>query len=99
MTLDTDRGLLFDVRENVFWTTINRPHRSNAMKESVLSRIAAGVQAAASNPAIRAIALTGSGDRTFCASRAPGRPGNVVTEMFRVFDTAIVAPCDLSASK
>jgi len=95
----TDQPVLHDVRGHVFWITINRPGRGNAINQEVTSGISAGVEAAMANDAIRAIVLTGAGDRTFCAGgdlkptedgapfkADPARPGNMVTDMFRVIE-------------
>jgi enoyl-CoA hydratase/carnithine racemase len=46
---------------------INRPEARNALNQAVLSGIGGGVEAANADPAVRAIVITGTGDRAFCA--------------------------------
>ena len=56
---------------------INRPERRNALNEDVCRLLAAGIDAAESDPAIRAIVITGAGDKAFCAGgdMKPGADG------------------------
>lgn len=51
----------------VQWITINRPERRNAMNEHVIESINAGIVAAEADADCRAIVLTGTGDKAFCA--------------------------------
>jgi len=46
---------------------INRPEARNAMNAAVIAGIGQGVEEADADPAVRAIVLTGTGDRAFCA--------------------------------
>ena len=46
---------------------INRPEARNALNQAVLAGIGGGVEAADADPAVRAIVITGTGDRAFCA--------------------------------
>jgi methylglutaconyl-CoA hydratase len=59
--------VLIEQRGPVQWIAINREERRNAMNEAVIDGIASGLTQAASNPAIRAVVLTGAGERAFCA--------------------------------
>jgi len=59
--------VLIDRRGHTLWITINRPERRNAINESVIEGIKAGVLQAAADPSVRAIVLTGTGDKAFCA--------------------------------
>jgi enoyl-CoA hydratase/carnithine racemase len=54
-------------KESSLWVTITREERRNAITSEVLEAIAAAVKQAQSDPSIRAIVLTGAGDRAFCA--------------------------------
>ena len=54
-------------RGAVYWITIDREARRNALNEQVVARIAQGIAAATQDAACRAIVLTGVGDRAFCA--------------------------------
>jgi methylglutaconyl-CoA hydratase len=53
--------------ENVVRITINRPTRRNALNPDVIGAIETAIRAAAADRSIRAIVLTGTGDRAFCA--------------------------------
>jgi len=47
--------------------TIDRPERRNALNEEVCLAIAAAIDAAEATPGCRAVVLTGSGEKAFCA--------------------------------
>lgn len=49
------------------WITINRPERRNALNEKVALAIQAALDEAEGDRDVRAIVLTGSGDKAFCA--------------------------------
>lgn len=59
--------VLVEARGAVLWITINREERRNAMNDAVVEGIAAGLTRASEDAAIRAVVLTGVGDRAFCA--------------------------------
>lgn len=59
--------VLVERRGAVVWITINRPQRRNALNESVASGIAAALDEAEANAEVRAVVLTGAGDKAFCA--------------------------------
>jgi enoyl-CoA hydratase/carnithine racemase len=59
--------VLVEARGRVLWITINRPEKRNAINEGVIRRIHEAVAQAPRNPALRAIVLTGAGDKAFCA--------------------------------
>ncbi len=67
--------VLLEVRGQVQWITINRPEKRNAINAGVIAGIRAGLRAAQADPAVRAIVLTGAGDKAFCAGAdlAPGK--------------------------
>lgn len=69
--------VLTERRGRVQWLTINRPDRRNALNDAVLAGLAAGLQAAMADREVRAIVLTGAGDRAFCAGGdlQPGADG------------------------
>lgn len=62
--IDTVR---LEPRDAVYWITIDREARRNALNETVVARIAAGIEAAIADKACRAIVLTAAGERAFCA--------------------------------
>jgi enoyl-CoA hydratase/carnithine racemase len=49
------------------WLTIDREERRNALNESVVDGLRAGLADAEVTPAIRAVVITGAGDKAFCA--------------------------------
>ncbi len=49
------------------WITINREERRNALNTQVVDGIREAAVAAAADPAVRAIVLTGAGGKAFCA--------------------------------
>jgi methylglutaconyl-CoA hydratase len=51
----------------VQWITINREERRNAMNDAVVFGIMDGLTSATADPDIRAVVLTGAGNRAFCA--------------------------------
>jgi methylglutaconyl-CoA hydratase len=59
--------LLVEKRGAVQWITINREARRNAMNDNVMFGIMDALSAAATDADIRAVVLTGSGNRAFCA--------------------------------
>jgi len=59
--------VLIEKRGMVQWITINREERRNAMNDVVTDMIAAGLAAASADPEVRAVVLTGAGDKAFCA--------------------------------
>lgn len=51
----------------VQWITINREERRNALNEEVVRTIDRGIQQAVDGGEVRAIVITGAGDKAFCA--------------------------------
>jgi len=54
-------------RGQALWLTIDRAERRNALNGNVISGLYAGVSSVAQSPDIRAIVITGAGDKAFCA--------------------------------
>jgi enoyl-CoA hydratase/carnithine racemase len=54
-------------RGNVLVLRINRPEARNALNSAVMAGVGKGITDAESDPDIRAVVLTGTGDRAFCA--------------------------------
>jgi enoyl-CoA hydratase/carnithine racemase len=63
---DTD-SVILEKRGQVYWITINRPEKRNALNAEVIAGIAKGYRAAHEDSDVRVIVLTGSGDKAFCA--------------------------------
>jgi len=77
--------LLSDRRGPVLTLTLNRPEARNALTPSLVIAIGRAVVGAAADPEIRAVVLTGTGDRAFCAGMdlrafAAGGPSDAGTE-------------------
>jgi enoyl-CoA hydratase/carnithine racemase len=52
---------------NVLLVRINRPDARNALNDAVCQGVGQAVLDAESDPGIRAMVLTGTGDKSFCA--------------------------------
>jgi enoyl-CoA hydratase/carnithine racemase len=59
--------LLTEQRGPILWLSINREARRNAMSHGVLTAMAQAIDAAQSQRDLRAIVITGVGDKAFCA--------------------------------
>lgn len=59
--------VLFEKRGRAGWITINRAARRNSLNAAVIAGILAGIEQSASDSAIRAIVVTGAGEKAFCA--------------------------------
>ncbi|HMN21312.1 MAG TPA: enoyl-CoA hydratase/isomerase family protein [Ottowia sp.] len=68
MTSQTEPTELLQREEDgVLWLTINRPERRNAMNAAVIGGLSEALARANANRDLRAIVLTGTGDKAFCA--------------------------------
>ena len=70
-----------EVRGAALWLTIDREERRNALSPEVMDGLVGGLARAAATADVRAVVLTGAGERAFCAggdiggfSGAPGGP-------------------------
>ena len=59
--------LVRERRGHVFIARLNRPDARNALTSGLIRLLGAAVVEAESDPEIRAVVLTGTGDRAFCA--------------------------------
>jgi 2-(1,2-epoxy-1,2-dihydrophenyl)acetyl-CoA isomerase len=57
----------FDIRDNVAWITFNRPDAMNAINAQATNEFHDIVNRCSVDRSIRAVVLTGSGERAFCA--------------------------------
>lgn len=64
---DTAPAALTERRGHVLVITINRPQARNAINGAVSTAVGSALEEAEADPDIRAIVLTGSGDKAFCA--------------------------------
>jgi enoyl-CoA hydratase/carnithine racemase len=89
-------AVLRDQKGQALWLTINREERRNALNEAVLDELRSGVVGVSGTPDVRAVVITGAGDKAFCAGgdlkpNAEGDPftidpaerDNPVIELFR----------------
>jgi len=65
MTTSPELGI--ERRDGVLWLTIRREERRNALSPAVLAGLAEALAGAQWDRGLRAIVLTGAGDRAFCA--------------------------------
>lgn len=63
----TQPGALTERRGNVLVITINRPEARNAVNAAVSIAVGDALQQAQEDPEIRAVIITGAGDKSFCA--------------------------------
>jgi enoyl-CoA hydratase/carnithine racemase len=59
--------VLYERRGRVAWITINRPDRRNAMSYGVMQGLRDAFASSRADESVRAVVLTGAGDRAFCA--------------------------------
>ena len=67
MTIPPEPELLQRQQDGVLWLTINRPERRNAISPGVLAGLIEALTRANADREVRAIVLTGAGDKAFCA--------------------------------
>lgn len=63
----TYRDILFEVRDNVAWVTINRPRYRNAFREQTLDEMIHAFSSTREDPTIVCAVVTGAGDIAFSA--------------------------------
>lgn len=91
--------VLRETRGMTHWITLDRPEKRNALNDAVATQIADGLRFAQTSPEVRAIVVTGAGDKAFCAGgdlRAgsadspfevdPAHPENPIIELFKTFE-------------
>jgi enoyl-CoA hydratase/carnithine racemase len=66
------QALLTSLEEGILTLTLNRPDRRNAVDPELRDALAAALERAATDPAVRGVVLTGAGG-TFCAGGDLGR--------------------------
>jgi enoyl-CoA hydratase/carnithine racemase len=64
---DMTEELLMERRGDVLWLTLNRPHVHNALNRALTSALVEAFAAASADDTLRAVVLTGAGERTFCS--------------------------------
>lgn len=66
-TKRTYRDILFEVKDQVAWVTINRPRVLNAFREQTLDEMTEALRSTREDPSIACAVITGAGDRAFSA--------------------------------
>jgi naphthoate synthase len=61
------RDILYDVKDQVAWVTINRPRVLNAFREQTLDELIDALRATRHDPSIACAVVTGAGDKAFSA--------------------------------
>ncbi|MDH6197661.1 crotonobetainyl-CoA hydratase [Mycobacterium frederiksbergense] len=64
---DNEPGALVERKGNVLLITINRPEARNAVNGAVSTAVGDALAQAQNDPEVRAVVLTGAGDKSFCA--------------------------------
>src|SRR5262249_14147868 len=59
--------ILFEVKDQVAWVTINRPRVLNAFREQTLDQLIDALQSTRLDPSIVCAVVTGAGDKSFSA--------------------------------
>ena len=67
MTIEPSAELLTEMRGPVLWLTINREDKRNSLNQAVLAGLTEALASANRNREVRAVVITGAGDRAFCA--------------------------------
>lgn len=67
MAIPTFQTLLFDVTNGIATITLNRPDKLNAFTPQMMVDVIAAFDATDSDDRIKAVIVTGAGDRAFCA--------------------------------
>jgi enoyl-CoA hydratase len=97
--------LLLDVQDGIAHLTINRPDKLNALNGTVISELGHAAEAVGTNPAVRAVILTGAGPKAFVAGadigeltaqgpldgKARARLGQAVFRSFEHMNKLVVA--------
>jgi enoyl-CoA hydratase/carnithine racemase len=60
-------SVIVQKRDSALWISINRPDKRNALNADVIAGIARGYREAQEDNDVRAIVLTGAGEKAFCA--------------------------------
>lgn len=68
--MTTGKGIWTEVTRkrhgDVLWLTLNRPSRGNSLNETLLEQLVEGIREAGADSTLKALVLSGEGDRFFC---------------------------------
>jgi enoyl-CoA hydratase len=79
------QNLIFEVREGVGVLTINRPKALNALDTRTVAELDAVLQREALDPAVKALVVTGAGDKAFVAGADISEMSGISPEQARTF--------------
>ena len=71
---DGQPELLVIDQQGVLWLTFNRPHKANALSLPLLTEFNKAMKEAATREDVRAVVITGAGERNFSAGADLSRP-------------------------
>ena len=74
MTDTTQPDLIVTQEDGVMWLSFNRPNKANALSLPLLEAFNEALRAAAALDDVRAIVITGSGERNFSAGADLSKP-------------------------
>lgn len=77
MDIESLTDVTYEVDQGLAWITINRPHRYNAFTGLTVNELLLCFQQAWHDPDVGVIALTGSGDKAFCAGGDKKEPADL----------------------
>jgi enoyl-CoA hydratase len=78
--------LLYRVENNIATLTINREDRRNALSVETIKLFLQYLDQAEKDPGVRAILITGAGNKAFCAGAdLGGEPGGSIREGFEIY--------------
>ena len=80
--------VLYEVRDRVATVTLNRPERRNPLSGAMMRDIVAALDTARDDAEVRAVVLTGAGDRAFCAGADLGGFDAEATEVEKHLERA-----------
>src|SRR5258707_5647828 len=63
------QDILYEVKDQVAWVTINRPRVMNAFREQTLDELIDALKSTRDDPSIACAVVTGAGDKAFSAVR------------------------------
>jgi len=87
-------SLIWEVQEQVATITLNRPEKKNAMSWVMFNEIKEGFDAAAADPEVRCVVVTGAGG-AFCSGADLSDPANLLAnsgefrERMRIIDSIV----------
>lgn len=65
--MDSFETVIYEVRDSVAWITLNRPRVLNAYNIQMRDDLYEALTAVSWDPEVRAVVISGAGDRAFCA--------------------------------